>query len=136
MSATVAGKVNNVVERLKLGVLASYLPIDLPPITNSQTDIPNIAKDDKLVRLIHEAVQRIPTTHSLYLGDARSMSVLDAESVHLVLTSPPYWTLKEYRQSRGQLGHVSDYETFLSELDKVWEYCFRALVPGGRLICV
>jgi DNA modification methylase len=52
------------------------------------------------------------------------------------LTSPPYWTLKRYRETDGQLGHVADYDTFLRELDKIWERCFAALVPGGRLICV
>lgn len=64
------------------------------------------------------------------------MERLRPESVHLVLTSPPYWTLKEYRHSLGQLGHIEDYEQFLTELDKVWSHCFRVLVPGGRLICV
>ncbi len=61
---------------------------------------------------------------------------LAPESVGLVLTSPPYWTLKEYRRSEGQLGYVDDYEQFLVELDKVWQRCFSALLPGGRLICV
>ena len=56
--------------------------------------------------------------------------------MHLVVTSPPYWTLKEYNQTEGQLGYVEDYEQFLGELDKVWQRCFDALVPGGRLICV
>jgi len=64
------------------------------------------------------------------------MRFLTPDSVHLVLTSPPYWTLKEYRRGDGQLGFVSDYEEFLAELDKVWKQCFDALVPGGRLICV
>ncbi len=64
------------------------------------------------------------------------MTAIGPESVHLVLTSPPYWTLKEYRDCAGQLGHVEDYDSFLAELDKVWAQCFRALVPGGRLICV
>ena len=57
-------------------------------------------------------------------------------SVHLVLTSPPYWTLKEYRDTTGQMGHILDYAEFIKELDRVWEVCYRALVPGGRLICV
>jgi DNA modification methylase len=52
------------------------------------------------------------------------------------VTSPPYWTLKEYRDTEGQLGHLADYDGFLRELDKVWAHCFNALVPGGRLICV
>lgn len=77
-----------------------------------------------------------PTVHRLYLRDARDLSPLANESVHLVVTSPPYWTLKEYRQIEGQLGHIQDYESFLNELDRVWSECFRVLVPGGRLVCV
>jgi site-specific DNA-methyltransferase (adenine-specific) len=53
-----------------------------------------------------------------------------------VLTSPPYWTLKKYHDHPGQLGDVTDYETFLDELDKVWTHCYQVLVPGGRLVCV
>jgi DNA modification methylase len=64
------------------------------------------------------------------------MADLQDGSIHLVVTSPPYWTLKEYRDTPGQLGHVASYEAFLNELDKVWQECFRVLVPGGRLICV
>ena len=56
--------------------------------------------------------------------------------MHLVLTSPPYWTLKECRDSAAQLGHIEDYDEFLQELDRVWAHCLRVLVPGGRLICV
>ena len=70
------------------------------------------------------------------LADARNISFLSDASVHLVLTSPPYWTLKDYRDTEGQLGHIRDYERFLQELDTVWKTCFRALVPGGRLVCV
>ncbi len=54
----------------------------------------------------------------------------------MVLTSPPYWTLKEYPHREGQLGLVEDYDAFHDELDKVWRHCFRLLVPGGRLVCV
>jgi len=111
------------------------LPEGLPPLDNAQTALPAIAKDPRLIELIQEAVQRIPTHHELYLEDARAMR-LQPGSVHLVVTSPPYWTLKEYRKTDGQLGHIEDYETFLGELDKVWRKCFRALVPGGRLVCV
>jgi len=116
--------------------LASFVPPEVYPLNNPQTDIPRIAKDQALIQLIEEAVRKIPTKHTLNLGDARSMRELGPESVHLVLTSPPYWTLKEYRDSAGQMGHIDDYDEFLAELDKVWAHCFRALVPGGRLICV
>jgi site-specific DNA-methyltransferase (adenine-specific) len=77
-----------------------------------------------------------PTTHKLVQGDARNLSALADESVHLVVTSPPYWTLKRYNDSEGQLGHVADYEQFIKELGKVWREVLRVLVPGGRLVCV
>jgi modification methylase len=116
--------------------LGEFVPPEVYPLNNPQTAIPRIAKDKKLIRLIEEAVRTVPTKHSLNLGDARRMTDLAPSSVHLVLTSPPYWTLKEYRHSDGQLGHIDDYDHFLAELDKVWAHCLRALVPGGRLICV
>ncbi|MBL9091003.1 MAG: site-specific DNA-methyltransferase [Planctomycetaceae bacterium] len=112
-----------------------YLPDGLPSLANAQTALPAIAKDSGLIAEIENAVRRVPTRHNLFIGDSRRMR-LESESVHLVLTSPPYWTLKEYRDSEGQLGHFADYEGFLKELDKVWKQCYRALVPGGRLICV
>jgi DNA modification methylase len=116
--------------------LSSFLPPEVYPLKNPQTDIPRIAKDAKLIALIEEAVRLIPTAHQLNLGDARAMSELRPASVHLIVTSPPYWTLKEYRDSDGQMGHIEDYDEFLAELDKVWAHCYRALVPGGRLVCV
>ncbi len=76
------------------------------------------------------------TTHKLYQGDARDIHFIEDESVHLAVTSPPYWTLKRYNENTDQLGHVADYETFLSELAKVWKEMYRILVPGGRLVCV
>ena len=112
-----------------------FVSNELSALADPQTAIPAIAKDARLIAMIEEAVKRVPTHHDLCLGDARAMR-LEPESVHLVLTSPPYWTLKEYRDSDGQLGHVADYDTFLGELDQVWRHCFEALVPGGRVICV
>jgi site-specific DNA-methyltransferase (adenine-specific) len=76
------------------------------------------------------------TSHRLMCADSRDLSFLADESVHLVLTSPPYWTLKQYRPYPSQLWHIRDYQEFLSELKKVWRHCYRLLVPGGRLVCV
>ncbi len=76
------------------------------------------------------------TYHRLIHGDARDLSFLDDESIHLVVTSPPYWNLKRYNENPDQLGHVNDYEVFLGELEKIWREVFRVIVPGGRLICV
>ena len=116
--------------------LTRFLPPEVFPLDNPQTDLPRIARDSGLIRVIDQAVQQIPTRHMITLGDARCMAELEPESVHLVVTSPPYWTLKEYRDSDGQMGHIEDYEEFLVELDRVWRHCLRALVPGGRLVCV
>ncbi|MGH9067720.1 MAG: DNA-methyltransferase [Acidimicrobiales bacterium] len=77
-----------------------------------------------------------PTRHLLQEGDARDLSWIDDESIHLVCTSPPYGSLKEYPAGAGQLGNLADYEAFLGELDKVWAECLRVLVPGGRVACV
>lgn len=76
------------------------------------------------------------STHRLRLSDARDLSWLADKSIDLVVTSPPYWTLKKYADRDGQLGEVRDYEAFLDELDKVWRECARVLVDGGRICCV
>lgn len=101
-----------------------------------QSGIPRLAKNPLLVSAIEQAAAGTPSIHSLVKGDARNLSAIDDESVHLVVTSPPYWTLKEYSYEKGQLGAVEDYEEFLEQLDQVWRETMRVLVPGGRLIVV
>jgi site-specific DNA-methyltransferase (adenine-specific) len=82
------------------------------------------------------------TQHVVALGDARDLSWIADESVHLVVTSPPYGLLKAYQEAPGQLGNGSNrssveaYEAFLDELDRCWRECHRVLVPGGRICCV
>jgi DNA modification methylase len=116
--------------------LYAYLPEQFRSADLAQTELPRIAKDPGAIKRIREAVCEIPTKHDLHLGDARAMHGMKRDSVQLVLTSPPYWTLKEYRNTAGQLGFIGDYEEFLHALDLVWRTCHHALVPGGRLICV
>lgn len=110
--------------------------IELPPSDNTPQGL-------KIFRAANEHFRQIPwpkpfnlTEHRISQGDARDMSAIPDASVHLVVTSPPYWTLKEYPGSAGQLGDIQDYEAFLDELDKVWRECARVLVPGGRICCV
>ena len=100
-----------------------------------QSSIPALAKDPASVARIRDLLSHVETTHEVILGDAREVR-LPSSSVHLVVTSPPYWTLKKYPDSAGQMGMLGDYEMFLNSLKRVWEGCFDALVPGGRLVCV
>lgn len=96
--------------------------------------IPQLARDRLAMQRIEALVRSLKTTHSLILGDARAASALEDQSIHLVVTSPPYWTLKRYNEHADQLGHVADYDEFNAALSDVWKNCYRALVPGGRLI--
>lgn len=114
----------------------AWVPREAGLITNHQTDLPRIAKDKKAITAIEAKIAQIPTTHDLYRADARQFSFLEKDSVQLVVTSPPYWTLKRYRDSKGQLGHIVDYDEFVGQLTQVWNECYRVLVPGGRLVCV
>ncbi len=123
-------------ERLPHPDLAQWLPACLREAEIDQTVIPRIAKDAALAREIEAVLPAIPTHHDLWCHDARELNFIPDNTVHLVLTSPPYWTLKTYNPSPGQLGDIVGYDDFLAELDRVWRHCFRILVPGGRLVCV
>ncbi len=116
--------------------LEAFLPSSLKNVENLQTAIPRLAKDARIMRDIELAASQTPTTHHLFRADARNLDFIPDNSVHLIVTSPPYWNLKQYHPHEHQLGSIDDYETFLHELEKVWRHSFRVLVPGGRLICV
>ncbi len=115
--------------------LGAIVPQPFRNLPDPSRNLPRLAKDQSAMALIHAAVRQVPTHHHLLLGDAR-YARLSPESVHLVVTSPPYWTLKQYHQCEGQLGWISDYDQFLDQLDAVWRACHTALVPGGRVVCV
>lgn len=72
--------------------------------------------------------------HTLINGDCRSMDYINDESIDLIITSPPYWQLKDYRESR-QIGFNQSYEDYINSLNLVWMECFRVLKSGSRL-CV
>lgn len=105
---------------------------DIPDLNRA---LPKLARDRKKMAEIESLLKVIPTQHELVLGDARTRK-LSPGSIHLIVTSPPYWTLKEYPEADGQLGRMKDYNGFLNSLKSVWHNCFEALVPGGRLVCV
>ena len=72
------------------------------------------------------------TTHTLINGDSRNLSEIPDKSVHLVVTSPPYWQLKDYG-SEKQIGFHDSYENYINNLNLVWAECDRILYDGCRL---
>ncbi len=72
------------------------------------------------------------TSHKIISGDSRAMKELPNESVHLIITSPPYWQLKDYG-SDNQIGFNDSYEKYINHLNLVWSECNRVLKNGCRL---
>ena len=72
------------------------------------------------------------THHKIVVGDSRRMAEVPDESVRLVVTSPPYWQLKDYGND-GQIGFHDSYEAYINNLNLVWSECCRVLHPGCRL---
>lgn len=72
------------------------------------------------------------TQHKIIQGDSRCMNELQNKSVHLVITSPPYWQLKDYGSDK-QIGFNESYESYINNLNLVWKECYRVLNNGCRL---
>jgi DNA modification methylase len=108
----------------------------LPEADNAAGAVEKMLRANAILRNVPWPKPFDATTHRLRPGDARDLSWIRDSSVELVVTSPPYWTLKEYEKNDSQLGAITDYDGFLAELDKVWAECARVLAPGGRICCV
>jgi DNA modification methylase len=107
--------------------------------TELRSEIPALARDKGRMKEVEAAVQNLPSNHELYQADSRSLDFVDDESVQLVVTSPPYFNLKDYENGTGgedQLGDIDKYEHFNEQIDKVWRECYEKLVPGGRMCVV
>lgn len=72
------------------------------------------------------------TYHKVINGDSRDMSELRDECIHLAVTSPPYWQLKDYG-TENQIGFNDTYENYINHLNLTWQECYRVLHKGGRL---
>ncbi|TGC07014.1 DNA-methyltransferase [Methanolobus halotolerans] len=78
------------------------------------------------------------TETKLFCTDSRKMSEIEDESIHLIITSPPYYDLKNYNENdnhENQLGNPENYDEYISSLNKVWKECIRTLCPDGK-ICI
>jgi len=80
----------------------------------------------------------------VYFKDARNMSEVSDDSVRLIITSPPYWNVKDYskdghqknkisKKIKGQIGDIDDFQEYLNAMTEVWKECERILKPNGKL---
>ena len=74
----------------------------------------------------------IMTEHKVIFGDSRSLNKIKDKSVQLIVTSPPYWQLKDYGTD-DQIGFNDSYEEYINNLNLVWQECYRVLSDGCRL---
>lgn len=72
------------------------------------------------------------TEHRIIFGDSRSLNQIEDKSVQLIITSPPYWQLKDYG-TEDQIGFNDSYEDYINNLNLVWKECNRVLADGCRL---
>ena len=72
------------------------------------------------------------TQHKIVFGDSRDMHLIPDKSVQLIVTSPPYWQLKDYG-TENQIGFNDSYEEYINNLNLVWRECNRVLSNGCRL---
>ena len=128
-------KVDSAGSRLE-AVVERHLPELVLSDESLKTALPGMARNSAESARVAAAVQEVSSDHRIFRGDARDLAGLAERSIHLVVTSPPYWTLKEYNEGEHQLGAVEDYEQFVAELGRVWSECHRVLVPGGRLVII
>ncbi len=74
------------------------------------------------------------TNHKIIFGDSRAMNKIEDDGVQLIVTSPPYWQLKDYG-AENQIGFNDSYEDYINNLNLVWQECYRVLQNGCRM-CV
>src|SRR5438094_7083225 len=118
---------------------AAYLPRSplphMPATDNEPGAVGALLKANRALRQQRWPAPYDRTRHQMILGDARDLSFIPSESVHLGVTSAPYFNLKPYVSDADgrQLGRIDEYEAVLDELDRVWREGARVLVAGGRV---
>lgn len=72
------------------------------------------------------------TSHRIIFDDCRLMSGIENDSIHLIVTSPPYWNIKDYNHPQ-QIGRHQSYGEYIQDLESVLKECYRVLHPGCRM---
>jgi site-specific DNA-methyltransferase (cytosine-N4-specific) len=83
--------------------------------------------------------------NTVFFKNSQNMKEVDSHSIDLIITSPPYFNIKDYAKNgyqdathsenhTHQIGDIKKYSIFIKELQKVWKECERVLKPNGKLI--
>jgi len=83
--------------------------------------------------------------NNIFYKDARNMSEIPDNSINLIITSPPYFNIKDYsldgyqnskraEKIKGQIGDIPNYKKYIDEMLNVWKECERVLKPNGKLV--
>lgn len=104
--------------------------------TELRSAIPDLARDwDRMID-VENSVLSLKSGHNFICGDSRDLTQIEDKSAHLVVTSPPYFNIKDYSDDSDQIGSINDYQEFTEEIAKVWTECYKKLIPGGRMCIV
>jgi DNA modification methylase len=112
-------------KRFKLGDLKSY------EVKNGERKVKNkYATSSKVKKIILNGTNQI-----VYMKDAKSMTELANDSIHLMVTSPPYFNAKMYSKKpiNGDLGNIHNLDEWFNKIGKVWSEVFRVLQPGRKV---
>jgi excisionase family DNA binding protein len=95
-------------------------------------ELPVFKVHDKIKEL--NKIERNNTIQTVYVKNSQTMSELDSDSVHLMLTSPPYFNAKMYSKEpiQGDLGNIHDLDDWFFQIEQVWSEVFRVLQPGRK----
>lgn len=93
------------------------------------------AKYTRLIRKKCDSAAKRRDVH-IVAGDSRQMTGLNANSVALVVTSPPYWNKADYGGNGSNIGNEPIYTRFFEKIRPVFEECMRVLMPGRKLCLV
>ena len=92
--------------------------------TREKPEIPALEKRGEVLQVKNQVV---------YFHSSEKMPEIEDESVQLVITSPPYGSIKDYDHP-GQIGFHDDFDEYMTRLARVWKECYRVLQPGCRLV--
>jgi len=104
----------------------------LPHAAGHSTSFGHASKAGQSFLTLTKSLKALSTFHKIVNGDSRQMIELKDNSMHLAITSPPYWQLKDYGTD-NQIGFHDSYESYINNLNLVWKECYRVLHNGCRL---